>query len=79
MWLSFTAAAVNCALQPRKKAIFRLMFNSFKLLSIVKPWSAITLSLGDQSFFSIKSHFLTISLSESEPSCNSLKNVTEPE
>ena len=46
---------------------------------MVKPRSAITLSPGEQSSFSNMTDFLTISLSEIEPSYNSLTNVIEPE
>ena len=72
VWLSFTSAAVNCALPPGKEGIF-------KSLSMVKPRSAITLSPGGQSSFSNMPDFLTISLSEIEPSYSSLTNDTEPE
>ena len=46
---------------------------------MVKPRSVITLSPGEQSSFSNMPDFLTISLSEIEPSHSSLTNATEPE
>ena len=78
-WLSFTSAAINCALPPRKEGIFKSTLNPFKPLSMVKPRSAITLSRGDQSSFPNMPDFVTISLSKTEPSYSWLRNVIEPE
>ena len=46
---------------------------------MVKPRSVITLSPGEQSSFSNMSDFLSMLLSEIEPSYSSLTNATEPE
>ena len=53
--------------------------NPHRRYSLVSFNFAITLSPGDQSSFTNMPDFLSISLSEIEPSHSSLTNVTEPE